>query len=662
MSEQLQIRFFPLNKHEWRLTGILFLVYFLVAIFTARFIPDITALNPAYAIGIGALFFGGLRLWLAVYAAALLTAIVSGAAPIVLFFAPLIAVLQSTVGAYLLRHSGIDPIFRRTRDMWYLISISAVTSLIAPTVETALETLLGVPYSPTNWVYSYVATFFSVLIVTPFILRWFSKRKFSRPSGELVETIAIFGLLTALTFILFVGNTTSMLEIPLQYFLVIPLFWIALRLRPRFVTLAFLIIAIVAVVGVLLTEVTNVPEALFQVETMIIMLAISFFIVVALEEDRRVNRNLTNSQVDTLRNMLDRVKSESHAKNDFIAILAHELRNPLAPVVSGIELLKLKNVQGTEDGNTLDMMANRMGIVRRLLDDLLDVSRIAENKITLNKEQVNLTDVIKSAILSTEHHRIELHQRLVAEGLDKPLYVSGDLVRIEQIFSNLLTNASKYSNSGDTIKLTVRENEGIGEIEVADQGIGLAEGALETIFLPFHQTENGERTKKGLGIGLALVRNFVELHGGTVTAMSEGEGRGARFIVRLPLLPTHTDVKKLVKAAVPLRILIADENDAAAGNIGRLLELQGCTVTYAYEPRQAIREALAFAPDVVLLDTYLSRQEDYSVAKTMRERGYKGKLVALTDRSDATNIGEEFDSSVQKPAGLADLRLVLPEL
>ena len=256
-----------------------------------------------------------------------------------------------------------------------------------------------------------------------------------------------------------------------------------------------------------------------------------------------------------------------------------------------------------------------------------------------------------------------------------PLLVEGDPVRLEQVFSNLLTNASKYSDPGDQITLSIAKQGDYAEIAVSDQGIGIHEHELEHIFTPFHQAGSKSRTQKGLGIGLALVQNFVEVHGGSVTAASEGPGLGSRFTVLLPLANDEAAEEirsrerrapSRTKGAKGTRVLIVDDNDAAAWSLGRLLELRNATVAYAYDGRQAIEKALTEPYDTVILDVGLPDQDGYSVAKVLRVRGYEGRLIALTGFSneDARERGKEagFDHYLVKPAGLSDLKRVMPEL
>jgi signal transduction histidine kinase len=539
------------------------------------------------------------------------------------------------------------------------------------------------------WTYRYTGTFFCLLLLTPFLLRWCAKPRFSRTIGEAIETIGVLLVLILIDFCIFAKDITSLGGIPLVYFLLVPLFWIALRLRPRFVTLALLITSVFAILSVYIGPMAAsdalFAAKLFQTEAFLVALATMFLIIASLEEDRRLNFNLMNSQMATLENAVARISSESNAKNDFIAVLAHELRNPLAPVVSAIDLLKLNVSRDPEEMETLTMMEGRMHIVRRLLDDLLDISRISEGKLAIKKEQVDVRTVLRRAIISTEHHLKERHQALIYKEFPQPLIVAGDPVRLEQVFSNLLTNASKYSDPGNQITLSMKLSTAAHEVMVvvSDEGVGIEPEALQKIFMPFHQVDLGARSKKGLGIGLALVRGFVEMHEGNVVATSKGTGKGSEFTVTLPLFsknsgsdssvttahssaPLSREMFARIRNDQDLRVLVVDDNDVAASGIGRLLELRGCAVSYAYDGRQAIEKTASESPDIVLLDLGLPDIEGYEVAKTMRARGYHGKIISLTGyigeevREKGSHVG--IEQYLVKPAGLAELKRVIPEI
>lgn len=663
------------SPQEWRIAALLLVSYMGVAQITALYVPSSVFFYPASAIALAGLFFGGVRLWPVVFLASVLAGLALHLPLAALALFPAAETAAVALGAYLLRTQRLDPLFRRYRDSFLMMLTSALISFIEPLSLLAAKILSNLPITYIDFWHSYTSTLCCFLVITPFLLRWFAKSRFYRTPLELIETSVVFALVIGIDLVLFTFDTKRVLDMPVAYFLLIPFFWIALRLRPRFVTLAILITGFFGITSVFLNpDLATLAARLFRAEVSLIALAVGYYIVVSLEEERRVSTNIMRSQVSTLENAVARVTSESKAKNDFIAILAHELRNPLAPIASAIELLKLKKHRDKEESETLTMMQDRMDTIRRLLDDLLDISRISEGKVALKKEPLELESVIRRAVLSTSNYFKERHQTLTLKFPKKKKFVLADGVRLEQVFSNLLTNASKYSKPGDTISLSVeRDGESI-VVVVADEGIGINPSELEAIFTPFHQAEDG--SKKGLGIGLALVRSFVEMHGGTVRVESAGKGKGSTFTVRLPLYATMDTKTKLIEAPEPrelpkgkrkaLSVLVVDDNDAAAAGIGRLLELSGCAVSYGYDGQQAIDTTADVQPDVILLDVGLPDQDGYAVAKVIRERGYTGRLIALTGFStdDARERGREagFDHYLVKPTGLADLKRVIPEL
>ena len=523
----------------------LFIAYFVAYGATTVFAPANAALYPASAIAIAGLFFGGLRLWPVVLLASVAAGVSFGVPEAHLLTLAVSDVAAAIIGAWLLRKANIDPLFRKYGDMFGFMAAAAIASLVLPTIDALGRLSAGVPYASLYWGRHYAGALFSMLIVTPFILRWCAKPQFSRHGAEIFETLGVFILLIGLNVAMFVFGVVDVAGVFLVYLLLFPLFWISLRLRPRFITLALLLTSLFAVWNIMThASAAAFGQQLFSMETFLITLSTIFLIIVSLEEDRRLHTNLMRSQLSTLENALARISTESQAKNDFIAVLAHELRNPLAPVVSAIDYLKISAPRDAEEMETLDMMDSRMKIVRRLLDDLLDVSRISEGKLSINAERMNLDTIIKRAILSNDHHLKERHQTLVYKEAGKPLFVAGDPVRLEQVFSNLITNASKYSDPGDPITITLKKAGDYAEAIVQDRGVGIPPESIDHIFTPFHQVGSGKRTQKGLGIGLALVQSFVQVHGGTVTPFSGGKNRGSTFTVKLPLLHEDTNVAK----------------------------------------------------------------------------------------------------------------------
>lgn len=671
---------YPLTKRQWR-AGIVLLVAYVAATRLSAFAFAAPGLIfPASGIALGGLFLEGFALWPFVFAASLVGYVLSGAAPEYLLILPAAHTVQAVLGAFLLKKLRLDALFRRLRDMFSLIGVALLISAVVPTLGTLARyihySLRDIPPSSVTWFSWYAATVYSLLIVTPFVIRWLAKPRFARTAAAWAEIGISFGFLAALSYFLFFTSSTSVAGISLVYFLLVPLFWIALRLRPRFATLALIVLSCFAFGSLYFGPSASSADAigvrLFQTELFLNIIAVIFFILSSIEEERRMTTNLMKSQVESLTGALAKVAGQDRAKSEFMAMLAHELRNPLAPVVSSVDLLRLEEEPGKRAG-ILDVMEERLKTVRRLLDDLLDVSRINENKLSLQKEPIAIGDIVKRAVLSTESHFKERGQRLSVDLPPDRLIIDADPVRIEQVISNLLTNASKFSEEGGGVTLSVMEEKRWVMIAVRDTGVGIEGAMLGRIFEPFLQVEQGERTRKGLGIGLSLVRTLVELHDGSVRVESDGQGHGSTFFVRLPLARVEraepaagapAALRPAQPAAKDCSVLVVDDNDAAAWGTGKLLELSGCRVEYAYDGEQAIAKALQGAPDAVLLDIGLPDRDGYAVAKELRAKGYAGIIIALTgysleeDRQRGRESG--FTEYLVKPVGLADLKRVLP--
>ncbi len=666
----------PLSERQWR-AGVLLFVSYIAATRLSAFVFSAPGLIfPASGFALGGIFLEGYALWPFVFAASIVGYVLSGASPLYLLFLPAAHTLQAVIGAYILRKFGLDPLFRKLKDMLLMVTVAVAASVIVPTIGSVARALhyhlANIPPSSVTWFSWYIATVFSLLVVTPFVIRWFAKPRFARSAVEWLEIFVSFGFLGALSYLLFFTPSAAVAGISLAYFLLVPLFWIALRLRPRFITLALIILSFFAFgsiyVGVNAVSLAESGVRLFQTEMLLEIIAIIFFVISSLEEDRRMTTNLMKSQVDSLRLALSKLAGQDRAKSEFMAMLAHELRNPLAPIASAIDLLRLEP-ESAKRSDLLEVMDERMRTVRRLLDDLLDVSRINEKKLSLQKERVRIEDIIGRAVLSTESQFTERGQTLALEVPKESLVLYGDPVRLEQIVSNLLTNASKYSHDKGAVTLTVMEERNSILIVVRDNGVGIERAMLGRIFDPFLQVEQGERTRKGLGIGLSLVRTLVELHDGSVRVESDGKDCGSTFFVRLPLIRTTPtpatlpEKKDATNASAGLSVLVVDDNDSASWGIGKLLELSGCVVSYAYDGEQAMEKALETRPDAVLLDIGLPDQDGYSVAAELREQGYTGLLIALTgyslpeDQKKAREAG--FTEYLVKPVGLADLRRAL---
>ena len=357
-------------------------------------------------------------------------------------------------------------------------------------------------------------------------------------------------------------------------------------------------------------------------------------------------------------------------KDEFLATLSHELRNPLAPMRSALDVFTLRFGQ-TTDGRLLQVFDRQLRHLTRLVDDLMEMSRITQGRMQLRREPVELSALVRSAAqdlaatMQSAGHTLRL---FVADG---PVMVDGDATRLAQVVLNLLTNAAKYTPDGGLIELHLHCEPALAEIRVRDNGIGLPASALATVFDMFSQLEPAlERSRGGLGIGLALVRGIVELHGGSIAAESPGPGQGSTFIVRLPLAagadcPSAPASPETVQAQA--RVVVVDDNQDAAETLAMALEASGCEVAVAHSAAHALELVPAVRPAVALLDIGLPDMNGYELARRLRQlpEGGSIKLIATTgwgqqkDRERAFEAG--FDHHLTKPIDLELLRRLLHE-
>ncbi len=372
--------------------------------------------------------------------------------------------------------------------------------------------------------------------------------------------------------------------------------------------------------------------------------------------------------VTARRNAERELRDADTRKDRFLALLAHELRNPLAPLRTSLEIM-----QYTQDPAQLahvrGVMKRQLEQMVRLVDDLLDVSRIASNKHEMRFELVDIATVVSSALETFRPVLSQSGQKLVTTLPDEPCFLRADPVRLAQVLYNLLNNASKFSARGTTISLvTAREREQL-VIRVSDEGVGVPPEMLDRIFDMFEQVDHSlERSRSGLGVGLTLVRRLVEMHGGSVVARSEGAGRGSDFIVTLSTVDVPGVAPERARPAPAVesrRILVADDNVDAADSLARLLRLRGHQVRVTHDGNRALEEALAFRPEIVLLDIGMPGQNGYEVAPAIRTRepGRDRLLIAVTGWSsdDVQRLTREagFDHHLVKPIDLESLEAIL---
>lgn len=376
-----------------------------------------------------------------------------------------------------------------------------------------------------------------------------------------------------------------------------------------------------------------------------------------------------------LRQMAVHLNETDRRKNEFLAMLAHELRNPLAPIRTAIDLLEMDEDDPDTRKTVTAMMQRQVAQMVRLVDDLLDVSRVSSGKIVLRKETMDIIAVVHQAVEAVQPSLDELQQHLLLDLEDGPLPVFADPARMAQVVGNLLSNASKFSHRGSTVEVEVKTAAGMVIITVRDHGIGISEKDLPRIFDLFAQADTSlERSSSGLGIGLTLVKNIMLLHGGTVDAQSDGADQGCAFTLQLPLgmgLPvnaTGTIGTGKSRGNRKLKVLVVDDNQDAATSLRLLLEKLGHEPHCAQDGQEAIAAARDLQPDLMLLDIGLPIMNGYEVASHIREQawGRSMRIVALTgwgkeeDKRRSADAG--FDDHLVKPVDLDHLARTLEML
>jgi len=377
----------------------------------------------------------------------------------------------------------------------------------------------------------------------------------------------------------------------------------------------------------------------------------------------------SNVDVTERKRALEALRESDRRKSEFLATLSHELRNPLAPIRYALELLRCENDDGSP-AHPKRVIERQLGHLVHLVDDLLDVTRIASNKIRLRRRRVGLADVVQHAVEATTPDIEQANHSLVVSLPADPLWIDADPDRLAQVLTNLLNNAVRYTPNGGRLTLTAAAVQDEVTISVSDTGVGLKSEDRERVFEMF--TQVGEPGQGGLGIGLALVKGLVELHGGRIEVRSDGPGRGSEFLIRLPLVAAPSSSAAADAAATGARgtgrrVLVVDDNVDSAEMLKTFLELHGHDVRVANDGASALAMMPEFVPDIGLFDIGLPGMSGYDLARHIREDGRYGGifLVAVTgwgqeeDRQRARECG--FNAHLTKPADPADLHRVLAQ-
>ncbi|HMF44634.1 MAG TPA: PAS domain-containing protein [Polyangia bacterium] len=369
------------------------------------------------------------------------------------------------------------------------------------------------------------------------------------------------------------------------------------------------------------------------------------------------------------------LREANRHKDEFLAMLSHELRNPLAPILNAIEIIERVGPNDEPLRSAYQaVIARQVQHMKRLLDDLLDVSRVSQGKIELRKQNVELAGLLMQAVEVSRPLMLEKHQQLTMTLAHEPMPLEADPTRIVQVFANLVNNAAKFTDAGGHITLMASVQDGHAVVSVRDDGTGMSSDLIPHAFDLFVQEKrSSDRAQGGLGIGLTLVRTLVKMHGGYVTAISEGPGRGSEFVVRLPLAPAVAAVEWVAPPAprngqtTPLRVLVVDDNVDAADALQYVLKLSGHQVTVAYDGPGAIAAAATARPELVLLDIGLPGMDGYQVAERLRQAGHdRAALIAISGYGQEEDLsrsrGAGFHHHLVKPVDGATLKKLIAEL
>jgi signal transduction histidine kinase/ActR/RegA family two-component response regulator len=613
--------------------------------------------------------------------------------------------LEAVAAAWMLARLGFRPQLDRLRDVIALIVAAAFGSTLISATIGAI-TLCATGLEPWNrfsslWAVWWIGDAIGDLVFAPLLLVWAKGIHGARNTHRLVEAAAVIAATVFTSLVVFAGEPSMGVRgYPLHYTVFPLVLWAALRFRQRGATAVTCVVSGVAIwsaangLGPFTMQATHESLLMLQLFTGVVAATGLLLAAATAERDAAVARHARNFAAleesekrlrvaleegrteiaarrqleDALRERAQQLADADQRKDEFLAMLAHELRNPLAPLSTTLHLLAI-NAEGRE--RFLEMAERQVRHLVRLVDDLLDVSRITRGKVTLQKEPVVLADVVNRAVELTQP-LVETRGHVLTVSLPpEPVRLDADPVRLAQVVANLLSNAAKYTPPGGSIWLTAETAGDELTLRVRDTGVGLAPELVPRIFDLFVQGETSlDRARGGLGIGLTLVRGLVELHGGRVEARSAGVGQGAEFVVRLPTLsaglgaPAQGSDAQPV-AARPLRVLIVEDNQDAAESLATILELWGHAVQVAFDGFAAIAAAESFEPEIILSDLGLPGMDGYELARRLRAQPAFGQvvLVALSgygrEEDKRRSLEAGFDHHFVKPLDMTSLFTLL---
>jgi len=657
--------------------GILvFLGYFLTAklgqFFFVQLHTSPAVIWPPVGIALAAMYLGGYRMWIPVALGQFCSMLSSTASPIAVVAATAAYVVQPAVSVYLMRRFGFHGSFEKGTDALILILVAFVLSAIGPGITTAAYALTGTLPATAflTWGRSWAGGIFSIVVLVPFVTTWYPWQRVRSSRSEKLEIALSLLAVIAVDAFIFWTPYAGLLGIAVIFVLPVVLMWFVLRFAPRWLTLSIFLTAVIGIAGSMLipSQTTTLSVQLFSDEVYIGFIAAIFLVFATIVEERRLAHRAIEKNNAVLEQALEKISGEDTAKTEFIAILAHELRNPLAPIVSAHEWLEIQQ-QEPESLAAIKSAQQHTLMIRRLLDDLLEMARVSQKAFKLQKETASVRDIVQQSIESTARFLQSRGHTLKVRLPEEDVFIFVDPVRIKQIVINLLNNAGKYTDPGGEIELTCERQGEFVSIRIKDNGVGIASAALPKIFDPFRRLGPTPHIGTGLGIGLSLTKRLVQMHDGTIEAESEGPGKGSTFTVRIPMrdaVPTAQTPGQPVKEKRALgrtRILIVDDNEAAAKGLEKLLVHHDQDVRSIYSGKNVLDAVASFAPDVILLDIGLPDIDGYEVARMLRAQGFSRSIVALTgygqDSDRLRSLEAGFDYHLVKPVSVSNILAIL---
>lgn len=647
---------------------------------------QVSIIWPATGLALACLVLRGRRLWPAILLGAFAANLLNDTPAIASLGIGIGNALEAFLGATLLRRVGFQPSLRRLHDVASVFLLAAFLCTLASATVGVLSLCLtgATPWSSFTRLWStwWIGDAIGNLVTAPFLFVWADQVRNRWPLRRLGEAALLLCCMLLLSLMIFVDHGTT-IPYPVHYLIFPAVIWAALRLGQQatatlvFGAMSLTVIATLAGRGPFVTWDTG--ASLLQVALFMAVVAVTgLFLGAATAErnrsERRRAEDYTRLRVseERLARQADELAAADRRKDEFLAVLGHELRNPLAPLQNGLELLSLGGTDAALVTHARQLMERQLRHLVRLVDDLLDVARIRSGKIVLELERLELPELVSSAVelarplIDSRRHELEIVLP------DEPLWADADRIRLPQLLANLLNNAAKYTEEGGRITLAVARLEEDIVITVRDTGIGMTAEALADVFELFAQAVGpAHAVQGGLGVGLSLARSIALLHGGRLTAHSAGPGKGSEFVLRLPAAPAPEMLTVSTNPGNPQglrhRILVVDDNIDAAETLATMLAYSGHDVRVAHGGREALAAARDFIPGVMVLDLGMPDIDGYAVARAVRADAQLAgmRLIALSgygqpdDRRRTAAAG--FDAHLVKPVEHEVLNAALGE-